>query len=87
MTNIADSHQDVLREICYHIGVSLTLPDEDPSSAIARRSLMNVALAGRASYEPAISVLWRVLPSLIPLLKLFPSFQLVNNQTYVSTPP
>lgn len=44
--------------------------------------LLWAALTCKTFLEPALDVLWRTMNSLIPLLKLLPSFQLVLD-TYV----
>ena len=48
-----------------------------------RRNLLSAALTSKAFLGPAISLLWRQLDSVMPLLKLFPNFVSVND-IYVS---
>lgn len=48
-------------------------------SAETRRSLRSAALTSRAFFNPAISLLWRNLDSIVPLLKVFPSFVFAND--------
>jgi len=56
----------------------------DPSANLdqqseAKKTLFHAAQACRSFVEPALDALWRVLPSLLPLLKLLPSFRVANN--------
>jgi len=56
----------------------------DPTTTLVqqlegKRTLFHAAQACRAFVEPALDALWRVLPSLLPLLKLLPSFRIANN--------
>jgi hypothetical protein len=48
-----------------------------------QQHLLWAALTCKTFLEPALDVLWRSMNSLIPLLKLLPSFQLVLD-TYVT---
>lgn len=48
-------------------------------------SLFHTSLACKAFLEPALDMLWESLDSLLPLLKLLPSFTLVDGQ-YVRSP-
>jgi len=61
-------NQDILGEIFLHIGVNLTTEIND--RAEARKDLYRAAQTCRAFLDPALNSLWRVLPSLFPLLKL-----------------
>ena len=45
----------------------------------AKKALFYAAQACRVFLEPALDALWRVLPSLLPLLKLLPSFRVEND--------
>lgn len=47
------------------------------------RDLLWVALACKSFLDPALDILWGSMNSVIPLLKLLPSFQLVSD-AYVS---
>lgn len=71
-------NQDILGEIFNIISFDLDTPGKNASQT--RKNLYYAARTCRVFLDPAISALWRVLPSLFPLLKLLPSFQLVNNQ-------
>ena len=56
----------------------------DPSSTPhrqleAKKALFYAAQACRVFIEPSLDALWRVLPSLLPLLKLLPSFRVEND--------
>ena len=56
----------------------------DPSSTPdrqleAKKALFYAAQACRVFLEPALDALWRVLASLLPLLKLLPSFRVKND--------
>ncbi|KAF8153360.1 hypothetical protein B0H34DRAFT_677500 [Crassisporium funariophilum] len=44
-----------------------------------RRALLNVAQTCTTFMEPALDALWKILPSLLPLLLLLPSFNLVDD--------
>ena len=48
--------------------------------AQTRKDLFSAAQACKAFVEPALNSLWRVLPSLLPLLLLLPSAEIVNKQ-------
>ncbi|KIM45703.1 hypothetical protein M413DRAFT_24845 [Hebeloma cylindrosporum] len=74
----AMENQDILGEIFNVISFDLDTPGNDPSQT--RKDLFYAACTCRAFLDPAVNALWRVLPSLYPLLKLLPSFQLVNSQ-------
>lgn len=74
----AMENQDILGEIFNIISLDLETPGNNASQT--RKNLFYAARTCRIFLDPAINALWRVLPSLFPLLKLLPSFQLVNNQ-------
>ncbi|KAJ7087151.1 hypothetical protein C8R44DRAFT_991420 [Mycena epipterygia] len=72
---------DLLEEILQHLVlVSLSTSRSDGGDAldlaIARESLLSVALTSTMFSQSAIHYLWRRLPNLIPLLKLLPTFEL-----------
>ena len=52
--------------------------------AQTRKDLFSAAKTCKAFVEPALDLLWRVLPSLLPLLMLLPSAE-VKNGCYVSS--
>ncbi|KAF8811974.1 hypothetical protein BYT27DRAFT_7275555 [Phlegmacium glaucopus] len=69
-------NEDVLRLIFEHF-------DFQPGSKTAaqtRKDLLSAAKACKAFAEPALNSLWRVLPSLLPLMLLLPSAEIVNDQ-------
>lgn len=51
--------------------------------SVARQTLLAAATTCNAFKNCALDALWRVIPSLIPLLQLFPSFAMVDD-IYVS---
>ncbi|KAF8652645.1 hypothetical protein AX16_004277 [Volvariella volvacea WC 439] len=63
------SLNDVLQQILSHLD---------------KKTLVYFALVRRSSSEPALDLVWRDLPSFLPLLRLIPGFQMVNSQ-YVLT--
>jgi hypothetical protein len=75
-------NQDILSLIFQHF-------DLQPGSrtvAQTRKDLFSAAKTCKAFVEPALDSLWRVLPSILPLLLLLPSAE-VNNGHYVSFIP
>ena len=71
-------NQDILSLIFQHF-------DLQPGSqtvAQTRKDLFSAAKTCKAFVEPALDSLWRVLPSLLPLLLLLPSAE-VNNGHFV----
>ena len=73
-------NQDILSLIFQHF-------DLQPGSetvAQTRKDLFSAAKTCKAFVEPALDSLWRVLPSLLPLLMLLPSAE-VKNGCYVSS--
>ena len=73
-------NQDILSLIFQHF-------DLQPGSqtvAQTRKDLFSAARTCKAFVEPALDSLWRVLPSLLPLLLLLPSAE-VSNGRYVSS--
>ena len=72
-------NQDILGLIFQHF-------DLQPGShtvAQTRKDLLSAAKTCKAFVEPALDSLWRVLPSLLPLLLLLPSAE-INSGDYVS---
>jgi len=69
-------NQDILGVIFEHF-------KHDQSLEATRKNWRLAALASKAFLEPAMNSLWSSLDSLMPLLKLLPSFVLINN-VYVS---
>jgi hypothetical protein len=55
-----------------------------PTVAQSRKDLFSAAKTCKAFVEPALDLLWRILPSIIPLLLLLPSAE-VDNGRYVSS--
>ena len=76
---IADLNEDIL----HLIFENFDLHPGSPTAARTRKDLLSAAKACKAFAEPALNSLWRVLPSLLPLLLLLPSAEVVNNE-YVS---
>jgi hypothetical protein len=70
-------------DILYLIFENFDLLPDSPKSTQTRKELLSAAKACKAFVEPALNSLWRVLPSLLPLLLLLPSAEVVNNE-YVS---
>jgi hypothetical protein len=67
-------NQDILNLIFEHF-------DLQPGSqtvAQTRKDLLSAAKTCKAFAEPALNSLWRVLPSLLPLLMLLPSAEIYN---------
>lgn len=78
-TREALANEDVLHLIFEHF-------DLQPGSntiAQTRKNLLFAAKTCKAFSEPALNLLWRVLPSLLPLLLLLPSAEVTNGH-YVS---
>ena len=71
-------NQDILGEIFSIINLDLQTPGSNVSQT--RKDLFYAARICHIFLDPAINALWRVLPSLFLLLKILPSFQMVNNQ-------
>ncbi|KIJ97502.1 hypothetical protein K443DRAFT_241502 [Laccaria amethystina LaAM-08-1] len=71
-------NQDILGEIFNIISCDLEEPGNVASQT--RKSLFSAARTCRTFLDPALDALWRVLPSVFPVLKVLNSFQLVNNQ-------
>lgn len=65
----------ILSEIFRHFGIDS--PDATEVKA-ARRNLIRAALTCKVFLDPALDRLWRAIDTLLPLLKLLPSFQLVG---------
>lgn len=74
----AMENQDILGEIFNIISCDL----EEPGNVAwqTRKTLFSAARTCRIFLDPALDALWRVLPSVFPLLRVLNSFQLVNNQ-------
>ena len=73
-------NQDILGLIFQHFDHQPGLP----TVAQNRKNLLSAAKTCKAFLEPALDLLWRVLPSLLPLLLLLPSAEVENGQ-YVSS--
>ncbi|CAA7263388.1 unnamed protein product [Cyclocybe aegerita] len=63
---------DLLTIVFNHMPVDRSASDQDVLQA--RKDLLAAVLVCQTFTEPALDALWRVLPSLTPLLKLLPSF-------------
>ena len=73
-------NEDILRLVFEHFNLRPGLQ----STAQTRRDLLSAAKVCKNFSEPALSVLWSVLPSLLPLLMLLPSAE-VKLDHYVSS--
>ena len=74
-------NQDILSLIFQHF-------DLEPGSqtvAQSRKDLFSAAQTCKAFVEPALDSLWRVIPSLLPLVLLLPSAEVINRQYDVSS--
>jgi hypothetical protein len=74
---------DILSLIFQHFDLQ---PEPGSQTAVAqsRKDLFSAAKTCKAFVEPALDSLWRVLPSILPLLLLLPSAK-VDNGHYVSS--
>ena len=79
---IADMNEDIL----HLIFENFDLRPGSPTATQTRKDLLSAAKTCKAFVEPALNSLWRVLPSLLPLLLLLPSAE-VSNGRYVSPRP
>ena len=81
---ISDLNEDILHLIFEYFD----LQPGSPTRTIAqnRKNLLSVAKTCKAFAKQALSLLWHVLPSLLPLLLLLPSAEVSNNH-YVSLRP
>ena len=73
-------NEDILGLIFQHF-------DLEPGSqtvAQSRKDLFSAAKTCKAFVEPALDLLWSILPSLLPLLLLLPSAE-IDNDHYVSS--
>ena len=75
-------NENILQLIFEHFD----LQPGSPTTAQTRKNLLPAAKACKAFSQPALSSLWRILPSLLPLLLLLPSAEISDNQ-YVSPRP
>jgi len=79
---LALGNEDILQEIFNHMGIDVNSPSA--TFPKARKDLLNAAQTSKAFLEPALNALWRVLPSLFPLLKLLQSSLVLRQGKYVS---
>ena len=79
---ISDLNEDIL----HLIFENFDLQPGSPTIAQTRKDLLLAAKTCKAFVEPALNSLWRVLPSLLPLLLLLPSAE-VRDRCYVSSTP
>ena len=77
---ISDLNEDILHLIFEHFD----LQPGSPTIVQTRKDLLLAAKTCKAFVEPALNSLWRVLPSLLPLLLLLPSAEVRDNY-YVSS--
>ena len=78
-TREALTNEDVLHLIFEHFD----LHPGSKTMAQTRKDLLSAAKICKAFSGPALDLLWRVLPSLLPLLLLLPSAEVTNGH-YVS---
>jgi hypothetical protein len=69
-------HEDILHAIFEHF----PLHPGSKSERQARIDLLSAGMVCKNFSEPALKALWRILPSLIPLLLLLPSAKVVDGQ-------
>ena len=67
-------------DILYLIFEHFDLQPGSKSAPQTRTDLLSAAKVCKAFSEPALKSLWRVLPSLLPLLLLIPSAKVVNDR-------
>jgi hypothetical protein len=67
-------------DILYMMFEHFDLQPGSESTRQTRTNLLSAAKVCKAFLEPALKSLWRILPSLLPLLLLLPSARVVNNQ-------
>ena len=79
MKIFGDINEDVIRQIFE----SFDLQPGSQTAVQTRKDLLSAAKACRAFVDPALDALWRVLHSPLPLLLLFPSAEIINDE-YVS---
>jgi hypothetical protein len=79
---ISNLNEDILHLVFEHFD----LQPGSPTIAQTRKDLFSAAKTCKAFVEPALNSLWRVLPSLLPLLLLLPSAEVRINH-YVSPRP
>ncbi|KAF8802007.1 hypothetical protein BYT27DRAFT_7113611 [Phlegmacium glaucopus] len=68
-------NKDVLHLIFEHFDFQ----PGSPTAAQTRKDLFSAARTCKAFVEPALNSLWRIIPSLLPLLLLLPSAEVSNN--------
>jgi hypothetical protein len=81
-THESRQNQDILNLIFEHFNFQ----PGSKTAAQTRKDLLSAAKVCKAFVEPAMNSLWRILPSLLPLLLLLPSAEVSNNR-YVSPSP
>ena len=74
-------NDDILHLIFEHFDLQPAC--DSPRTTQTRKNLLSAAKTCKAFVEPALNLLWRVLPSLSPLLLLLPLAKIINNH-YVS---
>ena len=79
MKTFGDMNEDVIR----HIFENFDIQPGSQTAVQTRKDLFSAAKVCKAFAEPALDALWRVIPSLLPLLLLLPSAEVVNGE-YVS---
>ena len=81
INRISDLNDDILHLIFERF--DLQPASDSTTTTQTRKDLLSAAKTCKAFVEPALNSLWRVLPSLSPLLLLLPSAKIINNH-YVS---
>ena len=78
ITPEALKNQDILNLIFQHFDLQPGSSWVAETVAQTRNDLFSAAITCTAFVEPALDSLWRVLPSLLPLLLLLPSAEVIN---------
>ena len=74
-------NDDILFITFQHLAVDPDAPDAEKREA--RVGLLSIAMTCKSFLEPGLNTLWRVIPSLLPLFRLLPSFGIADG-VYVS---
>lgn len=73
------NNQDLMGQVFKHLDDDLKL------ESTRKKQLLSAGLTCRSFLDPALDILWRSMHSIMPLLRILPSFQKVNgSSSYVS---